>query len=111
MEYRITEIDAEGVRQKEVQGLPVVVRGFEFLDLFMTQADGTYGMARRGFSRNELQGKYLITERTTGLNLFGAFDGPEEAYYEVSAKLHEKGEERMRFVVDLKKQQLGNMDL
>ena len=99
------------IKQREVQGIPIRVKGFEFLELFITQADGTYGLARRGFSREELKGKYVVSEVTTGLNLFGAFDSPEEAYYEVSAKLHEKGEERMRFVVDLKKQQLGNMDL
>jgi len=108
--YNITEIQGVGIKQITVQGIPIRVKGFEFLDLFITQADGTYSLARRGFSRKELEGKYVVSEVTTGLNLFGAFDSPEEAHHEVSTRLHDKGVERMRHVVELKRQQLYNMD-
>lgn len=111
MGYYITEEQDGRIKRTEVQGVPIRVRGFDFLELFMAQADGTYGLARRWFSRRELDGKYVITEATTGFNLFGAFNSPEEAYYVVSAKLQEKGVARMRQMVNLKRQQLGNMDL
>ena len=77
-------------KKKVVSALPVKIAGFEFLDLFMYQFDGTFCLLNDDRSPSEMEGKFCITENKRGYYIsYG--DDPESVYYEASLKLNEKG--------------------
>ncbi len=78
--------------KREVEAIPIQIQGFEFMELFISQADGSYGLEDvNGINNNNIKGKYIISEATTGLYCAGPFDDPEEAYFELSKHLNLMG--------------------
>jgi len=80
------------VSRQEVEGFPIKVRGFEFMPLFIYQADGSYGLGDfkgQTHSAEQIKGKYLVAETASGLWCGIIADEPEQAYWLLSEKLKE----------------------
>ncbi len=82
--------------EKDVKGIPIVIRGFEFMSLFMYQADGSYDVSKGPegndrYDRKEIAGRYFIAEERTGCYVSGPYQHPEQAYSETEKYLNNKG--------------------
>lgn len=94
-----------GIWEREIEGVSIKVRGFEFLHLFISQHDGTYYLSKNVdgtsiFDIPESKDKYIVGEEQTGFWLGKICDNPEEAYYFVSEQLKTLGEEYCRKVLE-----------
>ena len=95
------QIIYENGERREIDGVAVKIKGFEFLDLFITQCDGSYAIKGRERIRLEIpRGKYAISDNHTGRNLFGAYENPEEAYSDTSRRLNDMGVEPVRLAFE-----------
>lgn len=99
MRYEITVMRSGIHQRKEVEGIPVRFAGFDELEAFMYQADGTYALGDEhgGYfiDASQIKGKYLIAEETTGRYIDKPFAHPQEAYNHVADKLKELGKDRV----------------
>lgn len=86
------------ITEKEVEGCSFKVEGFEFMELFVYQHDGTFALGSldsldSDYSPEEAKGKYIASEGKTGFYFGDICDDPEEAVYKATLKLREKGAE------------------
>ena len=85
-------INASYVDKEEVEALIVKFKGFEDYDFFVHQ--------RLEDHEDRDSGGWRITEKQTGLYLVRGCQSEEEAYFEVSKRLNEKGEDEVRLAFE-----------
>lgn len=97
----ITLIDNGDIFRKTVQGFHFSVEGFEFLDLFIYQLDGSFHLVELDgktirYNAENIKGKYAISESSTGMYLGRAFDDAEEAISEITKRCQEYGVDKVK---------------
>ena len=105
---------------KEVDGAPITIEGFEFMELFIYQHDGSFGLGnekgKRIVTPRKAKGKFVVAESRTGAYISPPCSNPEEAYFKVKKKLKKVGQGRAlegfmkKLAENAEKQRIGAED-